>query len=338
MTRAIVNQIPKDAQNSLINGAFDVWQRISNGTTIPNATSAYIADRWYVKNLLGTNGVITCSRVAGVNTGSKYGANVQITTAPTAAQVNGCEFYQTLENISSLPFYNQNGTFSIYIKALGNVNLVGLQFFYATTETKVTNSIGAEVAVSVNSSSFTLGQIIGQALGTAWTTSGVVGVRIRIIGVSAGNAYDLNNGFIVEQAMLTTGSSLPVFSRAGKNIAGEINLCYRYGWLAFDPVIIGTGQRVGFPCVNIGNTDALANLWFPVLMRTSPIMVASAGSTFGCKGGGGGQNQCSSVTLNGVTTNMAEVDAKASLSTSYYVVLEPATGTYNAYMFFDAEI
>src|SRR5581483_6255425 len=118
------------------------------------------------------------------------GAQVQITTAPTAAQTNGTELYQTLENLSFLELYSQNACFSANIKALGNVNQVGLQFMSNTSEAKVTTTIGSEVTVAVNTSGFTLGQIVNQALGSAMTTSGVVGVRIRITGVSSGNLYD----------------------------------------------------------------------------------------------------------------------------------------------------
>src|SRR5581483_2493404 len=155
--------IPK---NYLLNGAFDFWQR-GTSVTIANGVSTYQADRWYVKNSLGTNGVITFSQVAGSLNGSKFGAQVQITTAPTAAQTNGTELYQTLENLSFLELYSQNACFSANIKALGNVNQVGLQFMSNTSEAKVTTTIGSEVTVAVNTSGFTLGQIVNQALGSA---------------------------------------------------------------------------------------------------------------------------------------------------------------------------
>jgi hypothetical protein len=213
--------------NALINGAFDIWQRGSS-ITITNTNTAYQADRWYGKNSLGTNGVLTYSRTTGFLPGSKWGTSLQITTAPTAGQTNGCELYQTLENWNSFPFYNGYACFSIYIKSLNNVNQVGLQFFYATSEAKVTTPIGSEVLVSVNSSSFTLGQIVNQAISTLPTVNGVVGVRIRITGVTSGNTYDLNNGFIVEQAIMNVGSVPSIFHRAGRNIGDEISMCQRY--------------------------------------------------------------------------------------------------------------
>jgi hypothetical protein len=217
-------EIPK---NYLINGAFDLWQRQTTNT-ITNSNVLYVADRWYGKNLLGTNGILTFSRQTGTLNGSKYAAQLQITTAPTALHTNGCELYQTIENRDSLELYNESASFGAMVKALGNVNQIGVQFYYATTETKVDTAIGSEVLVTVNSASFSLAQIAGQAIGTSMTTSGVIGVRIRITGVSSGNTYDLNNGFIVEQAVVAKGSTVPTFRRAGKNFQDEIAMAQRF--------------------------------------------------------------------------------------------------------------
>lgn len=213
--------------NMLVNSAFDIWQR-GTSTTVANGVSTYLADRWYAKNSLGTDGVLTYSRVAGSVSGSKYGASVQITTAPTALHANGCELYQTLENFDSLKALNQFLSSSFNVKALGNVTQVGVQFFYATTEAKVTTALGTEQLVSVNSSSFTFGTLVGQSVGVLPTSSGVVGIRIRIAGVSSGNLYDLNNGFVVEQVMMNLGGDVAPYARAGKNFQEEVALCQRF--------------------------------------------------------------------------------------------------------------
>lgn len=220
-------------KNVLYNSAFDIWQRGSS-TTVGNGVSTYLADRWYVTNSLGTNGVITYSRTTGIQSGSKYGASIQITTAPTAAQANGTEFYQTLENFDSVQFLNQTLSLGINIQALGNVTSIGLQLLYNTTEAKVTIALGSEQTVAVNSSSFTVGQILAQTVGTLPTTAGVVGVRIRILSVSSGNTYDLNNGFILEQAMMNIGFTVATYNRAGRNFQDELDMCQRYFEKSYD--------------------------------------------------------------------------------------------------------
>lgn len=215
-------------KNYLINSNFDFWQRGTTGT-IANAASTYAsADRWYVRNALGTNGIITQSRVSGVNDGAKYGCSVQITTAPTAAQANGCELFQVIENIDSLDFMNKYASFGCYIKALGNVNQIGLSFMYAASEIKPTTTLGSEALITVNNASFINGQVLAQAIGTLPGNAGVIGIRIRITGVSSGNAYDLNNGFIVEKAMLNQGTIVSPFVKAGANAQDELAMAQRF--------------------------------------------------------------------------------------------------------------
>lgn len=287
-------------KNLLINSNFDFWQRIAGapttGTTIANGASTYVADRWYGKNTLGTSGVLTFKQTSGVSDGAKYGASLQITTAPTAVQTNGCEMYQTLENLLSLELYNQTASFSVRVKALNNVNQVGIQFFYKTTEAKVDTAIGSEVLTTVNSSTFTTCTINGQALGTAQTTSGVIGVRIRITAVSVGNTYDISNGFICEQPIVNLGSLAASYARNGKTIAQELASCQRFYASTFRDGVT--------PAQNTSNTnDSIVSAtysvsvsgnalpWeFPVKMRVSPTMTTynlySAAATFAVAGAG----------------------------------------------------
>lgn len=251
-------------KNLFINGAFDVWQR-GTSTTVANAATAYLADRWYVKNSLGTSGVITYSQVAGTLVGSRYGASVKISTAPTASQVNGCELYQTLEIADSIQVYNNFASMGVSVKALGNVTQVGIQFFYNTSESKVTTAIGTETTFTVNSSSFSTGQLIGQAIGTAMTTGGVIGARIRITGVSTGNLYDINNGFVVEQAYANIGSVVGGFSRAGRNYQDELAMCQRYCYVA---------ASIAYAAATYGTNVGSFVIPFPSPMRISPNTIS----------------------------------------------------------------
>lgn len=240
--------------NFIVNGAFDYWQPgitatvTATGGGTPAATYLYQADQWYVNNVLGggtVEGIITFSRSAGVTSGSIYGAQVQITTAPTGTGIqNGTELYTVLSNISSLPLYGQTASFTALVKALNNVNQVGCQFFYSTSASKPTVAIGSEQTVTVNSSTFTACSIDGQALGTAQGAAGVIGVRIRITGVSSGNLYSVNNGFVVEQAMLTAGSTHQSFVRQNQNPAVELTACQYFYEKSYD-VATTPGTSVG---------------------------------------------------------------------------------------------
>lgn len=274
--------IPK---NYLINSNFDFWQRgnaPTSTTTVANTLSTYFADRWYVKNSLGTNGVITYSQIAGTTVGSLFAAKIQITTAPTAAQANGCELYQVLPNDQSIELYQQVISGSAQIKALGNVTQVGIQFAYATGEVKPTLFLGSEQLVNVNTSTFSPGQIANQSVGSLPTTSGVVGIRIRIRTVSTGNTYDLNNGFIVEQAMLNLGPTVANYSRGGRTMSDELQACQRFYEKSYDtPVAPGSINLNGAEAYNTGAIAGavFSGVRFKVTKWASPTITAYSPAT-----------------------------------------------------------
>lgn len=262
------SNIPKNwAQNP----GFDIWQRQTSNTTTNNGRN-YICDRWYTNNLLGTNGVITTSRQTGNVNGSKYALRQIISASPTALQTNGCELYQVLENQDSLNFYNQTASFSIYVRGQGNVNQVGVQFYSATTETAVNSPIGSEVTATVSNSTDTVVKIDGQAIGTAMGLNGVIGVRIRITGVSSGNTYDLNNGFQVEQAMLNLGALAGTFNKP--NMQEITSTCLRFYEKSYAPgTFAGTTTVVGCEAIVRGDGSNALNVRYQVPKRSvgSPV-------------------------------------------------------------------
>lgn len=282
-------------KNYLANSNFELWQR---GTTvvITDGNFSYQADRWYVVNTLGTNGVITYSQVAGVSEGAKYGAKVQISTAPTAAQNNGTEFFQTIENPLSLELYNQTASLSMKVKALNNVTQVGLQFMYKTTEAKVDTTIGSESLCTVNSSTFSNCSIAGQALGTSMTTSGVIGVRVRITAVSSGNTYDLNNGYVVELPMLNKGVAAAAWQRMGSDFADELHYCQRFYEKSYDlNVDPGTITNDGNMLFTCSSSNAQYSSWFYNTRKrvagTHTVYNPNSGLTTTCYQSGAGLNR-----------------------------------------------
>lgn len=231
-TNGISYQEPFNDYNFLVNSGFDYWQVgtsatvTATGGATPTASYLYQADQWYANNILGggtIEGIITFSQQAASLDSSGFAAQLKITTAPTGTGIqNGCELYQVLSNAASRRLYNKTASFSIQVKSLGNVTQVGVQFYYATSEAKLTTAIGSEVLTTVSSGGYTVCKISGQALGTSQTVSGVIGVRIRPTAVSTGNLYDLNNGFQVEQAILNLGPVAHTWHRQFENPVQEI--------------------------------------------------------------------------------------------------------------------
>ena len=260
--------------NHLYNGNFDVWQRGTSVTITNVEANKYLADRWYVYNAMGTNSVATYSRVAGTSTGAKYGAQVQVTTAPTASHSTTMHLRQVLENLDTLQLIGKTASFQVKIKALGNVSQVGLQFMYKTTEAKLDTTIGSEVPCNVSTGSFTTCEISSQALGTSMTSSGVVGVTIRVYNVSSGNGYDLNNGFIAEQAMMVIGAPPTEFKTKYQSFAEELAACERYYEKSYEYATPpGTASAEPGLVVGIAQTASLiaVNVTFKTRKRITPV-------------------------------------------------------------------
>lgn len=319
-------------RNFVVNPNFNFWNR-GTSTTITNTNTKYQADCWYVTNSLGTNGVITYSRVTGVSTGAAYGASIKITTAPTASQVNGCDTYHVVENLETLDLISQTASFTIKVKALGNVTGIALQFYYKTTDAKVDTAIGSAVNTTVNSSTFTSCSITGQALGSSMTTSGVVGVKISIQAVSSGNTYDLNNGYVLEQGSLTIGPTVTPWSQ-GSNVS-EMTRCQRRVYM-----IQAAAANNAFGTAYVESIAIAYHVsYFPVTMRAVPTLVTS---------GSAGSYQIrvtgSNLACDVVPAIQSAMVTSARIAFSTATIMTVATAVQNvavdntAYLLFDAEI
>jgi hypothetical protein len=288
-TGGVVSGTPSFHDNLLVNGGFDWWQRINGSSlVVANSSVAYGPDRWYVQNALGTNGVITVSRVNGQLGNSQYGCQVQITTTPTAAQTNGTELWQTIENSTTMTRFMQSAAvMSVMIKSLGQVNQVGITLFTNPAETKCASwnsTLAAETLVTVTSAAFT--QIATTSINPVSYlagSSGVVGMRVRITGVVTGSTHAVNNGFIAEQAGLYAGAGnlFPSWRRGGLSIEGELRACQRYYEKSYDANITpGNSATLGGNWVQAspGGVTAGGGWWniasvnFKVQKRTNPTM------------------------------------------------------------------
>lgn len=287
------------SQQVLLNSNFDFWQR-GTSTTITNGGAKYLADRWMCAHALGTNGVVTYSRVAGsgVN-GSKYAAQIQITTAPTAAFGTSFELFQPIDNLSSLSIYNKTVSTSFRIKALGNVNSVRVHVYYQTSEALGSLGTIASQTFTVNSSNFTTCKLENFSIGTSMTTAGIVGYSIQVNGVSSGNLYALNNGIIAEQPVISVGATAAPFNRACDSIASELIACQRFyqGKLIL-PVGVGSGTA-----------NWTGAILLPVEMRAAPVIaltgaITITNGTVNINQGGAAISNGSTPTANYINPNL----------------------------------
>lgn len=244
-------------QNYVLNSSLFLWQATTS-ITIANTVSSYGPDQFYGKNSLGPVGVLTLSQQAAGLNGSHFAAKLLISTAPTSAQTNGTELYYILDNPDSMAIYNKTASGGVQVKAFGNVNQVGIQFYYATSEVKLTTSVGSEGTCTVNTSSYVQCSTLGQALGTSMTTSGVIGMRIRITGVSSGNTYDLNNGFQIEQLQINTGSTLAPWAMRSRSMGEEVAAAQRYYEKSY-PITQAVASSTDLGCASWAQSSAVGN-------------------------------------------------------------------------------
>ncbi len=212
------------AQNYIYNGGFDYSQRYA-GVSIPNGQTLFGADRWYIENALNSPGTVDYNQRPGVVDGSVYQLEMVSSISPTTPAGFAGFLYQTLDLPVSQLFYNQSASFSAQIKAEGNVNQVSIAFMYNTSVAKVNTLVSSNTDFVVNSSTFTLCQIINEAIGTAMTQSGVIGIRIFASGASSGNVSDAGNGIYVEQAGMYIGNPPSTWARMCPNILAEKDAC-----------------------------------------------------------------------------------------------------------------
>src|SRR6185312_1598720 len=269
-TNLVSYQSPVNHRNHLVNSALDYWQ----ASTSINATGSqllYAADQWFCDNsAVGGSGQTTFAQVTGSLNGSLFGGSVKLTVA---GSTGGAVAAQLRSNKDSQCFYGQTASTTIQVKALGNVNQVQIQFISNTSESRVaTSTIGSPVSVSVNTSTFPACTINGQALGTAQTAAGIVGVRIKVSGVSTGNVWDLNNGFVFEQAMMNLGPVALPFMRQFDDPATELDSCF-YFFEKIGGDVSGTPLGLGY---TVSTTSATCLFQWQVKKRAAPTVLFSA--------------------------------------------------------------
>lgn len=270
--------------NLLLNAANDWWQNgtavnvTSTGGGTPATVTGYGPDQWMLSHRLGastTAAVITMRQTTGALTGSIFGLSVTVSVAPGGTAGNTFfHVIQTLSNKASIQAYNQTVTFSVPIKAFGNVNKVSCDLLYSTTEVLASLALGTGTAatVSVNTASFTTCSVT-QAVGTSPTLSGVIGVRVSVANaaVSSGNNYDVGNGFVVEQAMLNMGASAQTFVRQNQNPATEFTALQYFFEKSLNSdvapgAITASAGAIGYiPPANVGQ--------IPVLFKTTKMKI-----------------------------------------------------------------
>lgn len=257
-------------RNRLINGSFDIWQRLTSDT--PSVSDTYFADRWIAAGKVGTN-AYSISRQAfaigqtDVPGEPQYYARFDVTNNADAASVN---FGQKIEDVRS--FAGQQAVLSCWAKAdqaISGIDVLAFQNFGSGGSATVSSS-AADIALTTSWQKFervfTLASISGKTIGANNA------LYIQPIRLAAGQTgiIDLARCQIEIGAVATQFEDRPV--------AVELPLAMRYYQKTF-PLDVAPAQNAGetgaygYRVFNAGAN--FGGLWVPFNppMRTSPTAI-----------------------------------------------------------------
>jgi hypothetical protein len=323
------------ANNPVINGAFDIWQRGTSTST----SQAFAADRWQVYLGSGTG---TWSRQSvGDSTNLpniQYCMRVQRNSGQTTTSV--LYAWQNMETVQSIPLAGKTVTFSFYARK-------GADFSSSGSALSVTVRAGTGTDQNAWLTGYT-GQTDALSLTATLTTTWQ---RFSVTATLAGTITELapaffytptgtagtNDYYEVTGVQIDVGSVALPFRRSGGTIASELAACQRY----FQRY--GTGVSSLYVFGNLtkfsdgsyyGGTAAEMGLIYPVQFRTSPTL--STTGTWKCWTGHN-HNATGTISVQvGTTSNaMLRFEKSSSTWTGDYAYIASEDG---GYVNFSAEI
>ena len=291
--------------NLIINGGFDVWQRITGGVaTTFTVLGQYTADRWATRPTSGTGVYSVAKSTSVVPPGLSSSAVFTVTTADASPAAGSTyNFYQNIEasNLLStaygtssaqtmiLSFWARSSVVGTYSVSLQNSNsprsyIATYTITTANTWQKVSITVPGDTAGTWTTSGPLIGMTVGFDLGTgssyqtsllnSWNSGAVYGSSTQTNWMAT-----VGNTFYITGVQLSLGNTVPqTFSRAGGSVAGEILECQRY-YFRWDATQ-GAYARIGYGPAYSATNAAFITIPMPVTMRGAPTMSYSTVGSF----------------------------------------------------------
>ena len=279
-------------RNSVINGGFNVNQRVASSNMTAMSTTAitssapsafFVADRWiaYRTGLVanGQMALMTLSNSDLPFTAAGLTNFARIGRASGDTFLSNVNLVTNLETINSIPMAAKTVTLSFYCRAGANYSgsnsgASSLAMGVLTDQNYVANSLGAGASTLNNSFTATTSwQRISYSYSVPATATQVAPLIGYTPSGTAGAADYLDvTGVQLEIASSPTGFELRPY-------AVELGLCQRYHWQA---KAIGSTNLVclGYTFANgTGNARAVLNLPVPMRLLSPNIATANGGMT-----------------------------------------------------------
>lgn len=288
---------PSQANNLIINGNFDIWQR---GTSLITAGSGtYIADRWMISYAGTVRGDMTQdTSVPGAGTlaiFSNYSLKFNVTTADASISATDANtISQQIEGYNFLQIAQKAFTVSFWVKS----NLTGTYCFSVSNGAADRSYVAEYTINSANTwEKKTITVLASPSAGT-WNYTNSIGLYVKFC-LSAGSNYQttpgswqvgsflatanqvnhsasINNNFFLSQVQVEVGTTANSF--AVRTIQQELLLCQRYYWKTFTLTLApaqNTANRLSsiqYACASAGIVNQGCEIRFPVSMRTTPTI------------------------------------------------------------------
>lgn len=325
---------PQGSGNSIINSAFDVWQR---GTSFAPTSAAwtYTADRWDTGRSAATSGSTVTRQASGLP-GTQYCLRWQRNSGDTSLASQW--LVHRFDSVNSIPFAGKTVTFSFYARAGANYsnasNALKL-FTYSGTGTNQGGfpSLWTGSTTIVNGQNFTLSTSWQRFTVTYDVASNAtqLGFLFEYVGVGTAGSADY---YEITNVQFEAGVVASPFRRNASTFQAELAACQRYYFRNTGNSYTAHGNGVG---ANSNQADFMIKL--PTAMRVAPTLVDYSNLAIF-----DGVNVISGITnaimqpLN-VTTDTAYVSVTKSASVTqfrpYFLINSNST---SGYLGFSAEL
>lgn len=323
--------------NTVLNSAFEVWQRGTSGTPTSAATR-YVADRWETFRAAYAAG-LTVSRQASGLTGIQYCARIQRTAANTG--VGALVASQAFETVDSIPLAGKTVTFSFFARAGANYssasNILQARLITGTgTDQNLAGGFtGAVDAISQTPTLTTSWQRFSYTT-TLSSSATQVGVNFQYtpVGTAGTNDYFEVTGVQVEQ-----GSAATTYRRQTASYQAELAACQRYYWR----ISAGGGNYAVFAMGFALETTQIRYMFQPpVPLRIVPSSIewTGTGSHYLNNSISGGDVTPTNIALtqsNSTTITLWVAAIGTSVAGRQYQLTNTPTNT-NAFLGFSAEL
>lgn len=270
---------PGSNRNFILNSGFRFWQTgLDQLITKSGADTAdYAADMVYTRNEMPVGSIIRIRRIAGVN--SRYAYELTVDTSAGTSGEYLTKF--PIPNKETNAVYGNSVVFRALVKAVGNVDRVGISLGYNTTETHSgVATIGSVTNFDINSSTFTEIFIVVNDT-TVTTRSGMLWPTISPNRASTGDENDAGNGIIIEQPMLFIGNAAPlIYFPAYQDEHNEFNALQSFYEKSYNH------DSAPSTVTSIGNKQAVraggtSGVWtqFKESKRSTPVVVIYSPAT-----------------------------------------------------------